>query len=259
VTDIKILIADDEELARQRLKLLIDKAVVTLNVSVTCVFAEDGASAIEMIHSEQPNIVFLDVQMPEVDGINVALNFPQRDFSLIFQTAHADYAIKAFEMSATDYLLKPYSSDRLLQALKKALNEQQNLRVNSKETGEKLIADPLASALSSENIFLEHIAVKAGSRIRFVPVEEIKYFLSTDHMTQLFTAETDFACDPSLGTLEERLPPKEFLRIHRNAIVRLKEIVTFQQEGNATVTLKSGVELKVSRERKKILKDVMGI
>ena len=271
----RVVVADDEELARTRLEVLLSRAAESLKVDLQVSFAEDGASAIEIIQKMKPHIVFLDVQMPEVDGINVALNFLNRPFSLIFQTAHSEHAVKAFELSATDYLLKPYTSDRLEKALIRALKEQQTESQppsappvsitsdmgNNDESWQDAhhLHDPLAKALAGQKIFLEHIAVKVGNRVRFVPIEEIKYFLSTEHVTQLYTSDCDYACDPSLSQLEERLPEKDFLRIHRNAIVRIKEIAIFQQEGNATVTLKNGVELRVSRERKRVLKEVMGI
>ena len=111
--------------------------------------------------------------------------------------------------------------------------------------------------LRSQRVHLENIAVRAGTRVRMVPVNEVHYFLSEDHITTLFTEELSFACAPSLSALEERLDPHLFLRIHRNAIVNLREVASFTLESNATLTLKSGVTLKVSRERKKDLRALL--
>jgi two-component system, LytTR family, response regulator len=166
-------------------------------------------------------------------------------------------------------LLKPFSYERFCAALSKALDSTKVPKVSQAPSssaasqgsiGTKASEnDSLARALSQLKIYLEHIAVKIGSRTRIVPISEISYFISTDHVTQLYTSDSDYACDPSLSALEERLDPKIFLRIHRNAIVRLKDIDTLHGDTNATVTLRNGAILKVSRERKKVLREALGL
>ncbi|MCA2958910.1 MAG: LytTR family transcriptional regulator DNA-binding domain-containing protein [Silvanigrellales bacterium] len=267
----RILVVDDEELARERLRVLLAKyadgaahipslsGALSLDVDFAC----DGIEAIEKIRQCEPQVVVLDIQMPEVSGFDVLLQFPERRFEVVFQTAFSEFALKAFDVAAVDYLLKPFPPERLYQALNRALSRvvsapQGPLTAPTPTAPESLSAErTLVEALRSQRVHLENIAVRAGTRVRMVPVSEVHYFLSEDHVTTLFTEEFSFACDPSLSALEERLDPHLFLRIHRNAIVNLREVASFTLESNATLTLKSGVTLKVSRERKKDLRALL--
>jgi len=254
---VRVLVVDDEDLARERLVLLLQKFAErralsgTTGPTLEIEEARDGVEAVEKIREREPDLVFLDIQMPEISGFDVLLQFPDRRFEVIFQTAYSEFALKAFEVAAADYLLKPFPPERFEQALTRAL---ERLGENVDRPVDNSVDKSFASAL----VHLEHVAVRVGSRVKMIPVEEIQYFLSEDHMTQLFTKETSYACDPSLSALEERLDPRHFLRVHRNAIVNRREVASFTLETNATLTLKSGVTLKVSRERKKDLKALLG-
>jgi two-component system LytT family response regulator len=263
---------DDEELARERLRLLVGKYAETRLGGANALRVEeavDGIDAIERIRTLTPDVVLLDIQMPEVGGFDVLFQFPQRTFEIVFQTAYGEYALKAFEVAAVDYLLKPFTPERLYEALDRALARCAARRATGSAgaagapgapgASDELGPDSaLVASLREQRIHLDHLAVRVGSRVRMVPVNEIQYFLSEDHVTTLFTRDTSYACDPSLSALEERLDPRGFLRIHRNAIVNLREISSFTLESNASLTLRSGVTLKVSRERKKELKALIG-
>jgi two-component system LytT family response regulator len=229
----RVLIVDDEHLARQRIKHLIEKRDEVFDIQI----AEDGISALEIIKTFDPQLVFLDIQMPELDGFDVINAIENPNFTVIFQTAFDEYAVKAFEVNACDYLLKPFSNDRFNQALSKALEAKQD------DTGEA------TSALRD----MRQIKVNVGQTSRIFDVDEINYFFSSDHATSIHMDEVNYSVEYSLNFLEERLNPEQFVRIHRNAIVNLSKIAFYTRGPQSEVGLHCGAKLKVSRERKRRL------
>ncbi len=241
----KVLIVDDEELARVRIL----KYLAAKHPELTVFEAEDGVDGLELIRREKPDFVFLDIEMPGLGGFDMLRQLEAPAFHVIFQTAYDQFAIKAFDANALDYLLKPFTDERLEQALAKALK-----RTSPAQPG--LAA--LAPALAQAERYLERFIVSAGSRSRVIEADEILYFLSESHVTRVVLGDIDFSYDHSLNNLEENLDPKQFIRLHRNSIVRLREIAHVNRGERASVTLRRGVELPVSRERKAPLLEALG-
>ncbi|MBL8186721.1 MAG: response regulator transcription factor [Acidobacteria bacterium] len=242
----RILIVDDEALARQR----VARYVRQFGQEVLIEEAESGIRAVELIRAFQPEIVFLDVEMPGLNGLEVLQQFEQRPFQVIFQTAYDQFAIRAFEEHACDYLLKPFTAERLHQALARALSrvaDEQKLRA-------------LEFRLAERNGYLRHLTVKHGSKLRVITDQAIHCFVSRDHYTCVYFDEnSEGICDLSLTRLVERLDPDKFRQIHRNSIVRIAAIVALGKsvEGEVLVELSNGMKLPVSRSNQRAVKQFL--
>ena len=237
----KILIVDDERLARQRIRDTLAQHVPEAELRE----AADGFLATEAILSFAPDLVFLDIEMPELSGFDVLRNVEHRDFSVIFQTAYDEFALEAFAVSACDYLLKPFSDARLLEALQRALARRPS-------------APPLADLethLAAKRRFLRRFVIRVGSHYKVVGADEVLYFSSEGRSTSVHLAHISYAYDSSLSFLEQHLPDDAFLRIHRNAVVNLAAVTAFRTDEPATVTLSNGAVLKVSRHRIRALRE----
>lgn len=244
----RILIADDEPLARQR----VTRYVRQFGQEFLIAEAESGLRAVELIQSFQPEIVFLDIEMPGLNGLEVLQQFERRPFQIIFQTAFDQFAIQAFEENACDYLLKPFTAERLHQALTRALN-----RVADEA---KLRA--LETRLAERSGYLRQLAVKQGTRLRLVTEQEVHCFVSRDHYTCVYFGERENyegICDLSLARLAERLDPNKFRQIHRNSIVRVTSIVALgkSNEGEVCVELSNGMKLPVSRSNQRAARQLL--
>ena len=244
----RILIADDEPLARHR----VTRYVRQFGQEFLIAEAESGLRAVELIQSFQPEIVFLDIEMPGLNGLEVLQQFERRPFQIIFQTAFDQFAIQAFEENACDYLLKPFTAERLHQALTRALN-----RVADEA---KLRA--LETRLAERSGYLRQLAVKQGTRLRLVAEQEVHCFVSRDHYTCVYFGERENyegICDLSLARLAERLDPNKFRQIHRNSIVRVTSIVALgkSNEGEVCVELSNGMKLPVSRSNQRAARQLL--
>ena len=264
---IRVLIVDDEPLARQRLEdLLRDQPGVEIVASV-----DNGASAVEAVQSLRPDIAFLDVQMPGKTGIDVVREVGPDAMPLtIFVTAYDRYALQAFDLAAVDYLVKPFDDERFEQAFQRArryveLEEMGELR-------ERLLAvldggarsapaSAPASPSSGGSPYLERIAVEMRGKVRVVPVSQIEYITASGPYVELHTSERAYLIREAIHTLEEKLDPNRFLRIHRSIIVRVDLIDTFHRGagGDYEVQLKSGARLRVSRSRREELERRLGV
>ncbi len=233
---IRILIVDDEPLARQRILRFLKNRGESFEIRE----AENGIDAKELVSSFRPAIVLLDVEMPLLDGFQFLSNFEKRDFKVIFQTAFDQFAIRAFDEAACDYLLKPFDQERFDRALDRALSA-----LKRGDSWEALERNRL-----QERKFLDRLLIKQGQKTRVIRAEEILYFKSQDHYTFAYLAEEELICDLSLNHLERRLDPREFVRIHRNTLVALKAIKTLIEGEHALVELNSGARLVVSRRKK---------
>lgn len=247
----RILVVDDEPLARQR----VARYVRQFGQEFLIEEAGSGLRAVELIQSFQPEVVFLDIEMPGLNGLEVLQQFDQRPFQVIFQTAYDQFAILAFEEHACDYLLKPFTVERLHRALARALSRvADEARLRSLET-----------RLAERDGYLRRLTVKQGNRLRIVTDQEIFCFVSRDHYTCVYFAanpatETfEGICDLSLARLIERLDPKEFRQIHRNSIVQTSSIVTLgrSKDGNVWVELINGMKLPVSRANQREAKELL--
>lgn len=238
----RILIVDDEELARLRIRRYLEAKHPEFSLTE----ANDGVEALQAIARQPPDLIFLDIEMPGLSGFDMLRQLVNRPFAVIFQTAFDQFAVKAFDANAIDYLLKPFTDARLEQALGKVFGPAAQSRM----------IDPLPaleSSLSEAGRYLERFVVTAGTRTRVIEADEVLYFFSESHVTHIFMDGIDFAYDQSLTYLEQHLDPRQFLRIHRNSIVALKAIAHVERGPNAKVKLKSGQTLAVSRERKSAL------
>ena len=252
---IRVLLVDDEPLARERLrKLLENEAEVELVGECA-----DGASALAAIRREMPDLVFLDVQMPELDGFGVLSQLdPERRPAVIFVTAHDQFALKAFDVHAIDYLLKPLDKDRLKTALRRAtdtLRQHQTGDLTARLTA--LLADVRPAAKSAH---LERIAVKSSGRVVFVKVEEIDWVEAADNYVSLHVGGEQHLHRETMSSLEAQLDPGKFMRISRSTIVNVDRIKELQPlfHGEYTVILRNGTRLTLSRSYREKLDHLMG-
>ncbi len=250
----RILIVEDEALARQR----VTRYVRQFGQNFLIEEAENGLRAVELIHSFHPEIIFLDVEMPGLDGFEVLQQFEERPFHVIFQTAYDQFAIRAFEESACDYLLKPFAAERLHQALARALSrvaDERKLRALEKQ----LAARPDGSGKG----YLSKLTVKQGNRLRIVTTDEISCFVSRDHYTCVYFNSDrntiEGICELSLGRLIEQLDPQQFKQLHRSSIVRLASIIAHSRsrQGEVSVELANGMKLPVSRNNQRQAKELV--
>ncbi len=235
----KILIVDDEPLARQRVTRYVREYDPDLQIET----AADGLEAVEKIRSFKPDLVFLDIEMPGLNGFEVLQQFDERPFQIIFQTAYDQFAIRAFEEQAIDYLLKPFNAGRLHRALSNALRKRHD------ETRLRKLEEMMAGRSPGAG-YLIKLTVSQGRRLRLVEADEIWCFISKDHYTHIcFGDGLEGICELSLNRLEERLDPAKFMRIHRNNIVRIDAIESCGSSPSAWVELRNGMKLPVSRSR----------
>jgi two-component system LytT family response regulator len=242
----RALIIDDEALARGRLRKMLDREP---DVAVIGECA-NGPEAISSIREHRPDLIFLDVQMPEVSGFDVLRAIPQETQpAVIFVTAHDRHAVEAFEVHALDYLLKPFTQARLQQALRRV---QERSRAQSVPSLEQLWAS-LESAQARTG-HLDRVAVKTGSQTLFIKVAEIDYVESAANYVVLRTRTGSHILRETLSNLETRLPPRLFLRISRSTIVNLDRVKALQlsPQGESVVLLEDGRQLVVTRTLREV-------
>jgi len=254
---IGVLIVDDEAPARERLKrLLADIEGVELIGQ-----AEGGVQAVEMIERERPDLVLLDIQMPGLDGFGVieALEDPP---PVIFVTAYDEYAIRAFEVNALDYLLKPFSRERLEKAVRRAqqaLAEEQDLGVSAAERFAMRLG-PLLESLATQGRYLTRLAVRDRDRICVLDVDEVDWIDVEDEQVMVHVGDRAYLIRRTLTELEARLDPAHFFRAHRSAIVnlsRVKEVIPWFK-GSHKLRLTTGAEVDLSRARARALRKILG-
>lgn len=246
-------IADDEPLARRRLEDLLAKQS-GVEIAGT---AANGDEAVEMIRREKPDIVFLDVQMPGKSGLQVveAIGAEQMP-ATIFVTAYDQFALKAFEVAALDYLLKPFDDERFAQALQRA---RRSIEAHESEQLTRRLLEFLRRPEKAQ--FLERIAVESRGQVRVVPVRSVDYITASGPYAEIHSGDKTYAVRERMQTLEEQLDPAVFFRIHRSAIVRLDRIeaVLHRPGGDYAVRLKDGTQLDLSRARREELEQRLGI
>jgi two-component system LytT family response regulator len=261
---IRVLVVDDEPLARER---LLDLLAHEPGVEVVGT-ADNGVAAVEAIRTRHPDLIFLDVQMPGKTGLDVVRDVGADAMpATIFVTAFDQYALRAFELAALDYLVKPFDDERFEQAFARArrlielqdmgkLREQLLAVLQQGGAGEQ--PAPAAPATSS---YLERIAVEMRGKVRVVPVDQIDYITASGPYAELHTGERTHIIRETMQTLEERLDPRHFIRIHRSAIVRLGLVDTLLRGagGDYEVQLKGGLRLPVSRSRREELERRLGV
>ncbi|MEX1276707.1 MAG: LytTR family DNA-binding domain-containing protein [Bacteroidota bacterium] len=247
---IKTLVVDDEPLAREGIITLLQVAR-DFNVIGVCA---NGEEAIEAIEAKQPDVVFLDVQMPEIDGFQVLESLdPKRIPTVIFVTAYDQYALRAFDIHAVDYLLKPVDAERFTQALDRARKRLESKRINGSDKHLK----SLLEELKSKDRKLERLVVKTGGKIFFLRTEEIDWIEAAGDYVKIHINTTEHIIRERITELESKLDPSRFLRIHRSTIVNIDRIKEMQPMfyGDYVVILRNGTQLNLSRTyREKISK-----
>jgi two-component system LytT family response regulator len=236
------LIVDDEPLAREGLRVLLSKDPEVSAIRE----ARDGREAVAAIREGHPDLVFLDVQMPEMDGFEVvrkigAKHMPQ----VVFVTAHDQYAIQAFEINALDYLLKPVIEERFVKALVRAKS-----RVRSSVTADlnrQIIG--LLETIASPRSYTKRLAVRSGGTTVFVDVEDVDWIEGAENYVELHAGRATHLLHVTMNTLEKSLDPEIFLRIHRSIIVNLGRIKNLQSgaHGEYVITLRDGARLQSGR------------
>ena len=261
---IRVLVVDDEPLARMRIEDLLaheESAVVVGS-------ATNGIEAVERIRTLKPDLVFLDVQMPGKTGIEVVREVGAEQMpATIFVTAYDQFAVQAFDVAAVDYLVKPFDDERFESAFARA-RQRLSARGLSKLREQLLSVLGGGSASPHSPIpapppqpYLERIAVEMRGKVRAIPVDEIDYIVADGPYAELHTGDRRHVIRESMQTLEERLDPDVFMRIHRSAIVRISLVDVFLrgEGGDYEVQLKNGVRLRVSRSRREALERRLGV
>ncbi|NBC19267.1 MAG: response regulator [Bacteroidetes bacterium] len=252
------LIVDDEELARRGVRSRL-RDVDDIEVVGEC---GSGRAAVEAIRAHAPDLVFLDVQMPGLDGFDVIDTIgPEAMPVVLFVTAYDEYALRAFDVHALDYLLKPLDEDRFRQALHRA---RQRLREQSASAFGQRLADLLAEvntevtpASSGDDAPVDRFVVKTGGRITFVEVAEIDWIEAAGDYVRLHLGDRVHLLRETMKNLEASLDPERFLRIHRSTIINTDRLKELRPYGSSEyiVILKDGTELKLSRGYRDALDD----
>jgi two-component system, LytTR family, response regulator len=249
------LIVDDEPIARKGIRRELERDP-EIEVSGEC---SNGRAAVSFIRDRSPDLIFLDLQMPELDGFGVIEQIGvERMPTVVFVTAFDEFALKAFELHALDYLLKPFNSARFQQALRRAKAQVQ--QANATDLNERLLALMQdARRESHQEPYLERIVVKTGGRIFFLSVAEIDWIEAADNYVRLHTGKESHLVQGTLGKLESRLDPKLFLRVHRSVIVNVTRIKELQPlfHGEYAILLASGKELTSSRSYRDRLQQLL--
>ncbi|HJS89606.1 MAG TPA: LytTR family DNA-binding domain-containing protein [Steroidobacteraceae bacterium] len=248
---IRALIVDDEPPARQRLRRLLE-GDPDIELIGEC---DNGEAAVRAIASAQPDLVFLDVQMPELSGLEVVKRLGiERMPVTIFVTAYDRYAVGAFEAHALDYLLKPFSRDRFVAAITRAKRQISGSRQR------EVLRDALAT-LETESRYCDRLPVAQHGRIVFVSAAEVDWIEADGNYTRLFAGkDRHYEIRESLGSIERKLDPRFFVRIHRSTIVNIRSIKEIHRwfHGHHLVVLACGKELRMSRYQREAL-DRLGV
>jgi two-component system LytT family response regulator len=250
---IRAVIADDEALARKFIRRVLQDDH-EIEVVAECA---NGKEAVSAIKKQRPDLLFLDVQMPELDGFAVLQSIAaERLPEIIFTTAYEQYAVRAFELHALDYLLKPFDQARFEDAIKHA---KERLRAERDEDG-RLQIEALIESFKNRPQYVDRLVIKAGGRINFLSTNEINWIEADDKYVHLHTSKTHPMLRQTLNAMEAQLDPKKFRRIHRSTIVNVARIKELQPmfNGEHSVLLEDGTKLTLSRNYKDKLFEFLG-
>ena len=265
MTKMRVVIVDDEPLARSRIRRLL-AAERDAEIVAECT---NGREAIEAVREHKPDLLILDVQMPELDGFDVlgALD-PAQVPAVIFVTAYDQYAVQAFEVHALDYLLKPFDAERFHKAVERARAQVAGvtgdgssgrlMQLLEQLTAEQRELEQIISRRADK--YLDRMMIKSGGRVFFVKVEEIDWIEAAGNYVRLHVARDSFLLRETMNSVESKLDPDHFLRIHRSTIVNLDRIREMQPwfSGEYVVIMKDGTQLKLSRGYRDKLPDRVG-
>lgn len=240
----KAIIIDDEPLARMMVKEYL-QAYADITVVQEC---NDGFEGLKAIQQHQPDLIFLDIQMPKINGFEM-LELIDNPPQVIFTTAFEEYAIKAFDAHAADYLLKPFSKERFDKAMQKLQQQPAN---TAKAVAETALQAPVQA---------NRIVVKDNGKIKIIPVSQVQYLEAADDYVKIFTGTGSFLKKTTMQYFEDNLPTHEFIRIHRSYIISAQLITRIDphEKDSHQVLLTTGARLPVSKAGYSKLKEVLGI
>lgn len=243
---IKAILIDDEALARDIVKHYL-KAFPTIEVVAEC---SDGFEGLKAITQHQPDLIFLDIQMPKISGFEM-LELVEKRPAVIFTTAFDEYAIKAFEVNAIDYLLKPIEQGRFEQAMQKLPS-----KLAAGDDSQELLETASLSPVQNNRVVVKNAGV-----IKIIPVDAIHYLEADDDYVKLSTTEGNFQKNKTMSFFEQTLDSTQFIRIHRSYIINLAQVtkIELKEKDNYVVLLKSGIWLPVSKTGYVKLKAALGI
>src|ERR1700712_593484 len=246
----RVLIIDDEPLARMVvLEYLQD--FKEIEVLGEC---NDGFEGLKAIQQYQPDLIFLDVQMPKINGFEM-LELVENPPAVIFTTAFDEYAIKAFETHAVDYLLKPFGKERFGKAVEKWLNQSTPAQT------QKVADEMLNSVVSASPAQHERIVVKTGTKVKIIPVQDVQYLEADDDYVSVFTQDGSYLKNKTMNFFEQTLDPRQFVRVHRSYMIAIQQITRidpYEKDAHLAI-LKSGAKIPVSKTGYVKLKQVLGI
>ena len=247
INPIRAIIVDDEELARASLKLSLQK-FQQISVINEC---SNGFEAVKAIKEFKPDVVFLDIQMPKLNGFDVVELLADEAPQIIFVTAFDEYAIKAFDANALDYLLKPVNPDRLKIAIKRL---EEKISIKAKPDFKNAVKEVV-----QKNLPLQRILIKENTKVHVIPVNEIIYFEAQDDYVLIQTLDKSYLKNGRLANLEAELDPQVFIRIHRSFLVNIDYInrIESYSKDSKLVKLKTGFEIPVSRSGYGKLKQIL--
>ena len=243
---IRVLIIEDETPARELIKYML-KDHPEIEVVGEC---PDGFCGAREIKEKHPDLIFLDIQMPKLTGFELLEVLDEKP-EVIFTTAFDQYAIRAFELNAVDYLLKPYSKERFESSLAKAVS-----RIG-KETPEAEKVEKLVTAVTEAEGYLTRIVFRKGAGIKIIPLNLITYLASEDDYVMIYYSEGKALKPKTMKYYEDHLPPSLFMRVHRSYIVNIEQITRLEpySKDNYVAVLKSGEKIPVSRTGYKLLRE----
>jgi two-component system, LytTR family, response regulator len=246
---VSTIIIDDEPLAREIVRLY-SSDFPFLNIKAEC---GDGFEALRQIQVHKPELLFLDIQMPKLDGFEL-LEVLDYNPAIIFTTAFDQFAIKAFERNAVDYLLKPFSRDRFETAVQKAM-----LRINLDKSSPSNTLESLKETTQESRGTLDRVVTRLGSKVTVIPVDRIWYIESADDYVMIYSELGNHLKEKTMKFFEEHLPANNFVRIHRGSIIHLSQIAAIEPYTKDThmVTLKCGAKLRASAEGYKKLRALL--
>ncbi|HEU4874173.1 MAG TPA: LytTR family DNA-binding domain-containing protein [Pyrinomonadaceae bacterium] len=250
---IRTLIVDDEPLARRNLRVLLEKDP-QIEIIDEC---RNGREAVKAINTLSPDLIFLDIQMPEMDGFDVLAHVgPEHIQGIIFVTAFDQYALKAFDVHALDYLLKPFDDERFAHALRRAKAQIEAHEIN--RLSKRLLAlleERESERKTDQKEYLTRLMLKDSGRVRLLKVEDIDFVEADGNYAKLHVGRTTHLLREKMNDLEGRLDPARFVRIHRSIIVNLDRIKEMHPHfnGDYIVVLEDGRQLRLSRTRREQL------
>ena len=249
----RVVIADDEPLARDKLRLMLT-AEPGVSILAEC---RNGAEILDALNTHKPDLLMLDVQMPELDGFAVLNQVPPESLPIIiFTTAFDRHAVRAFEANALDYLLKPFDQERLHQAVNRARAEL--VKAKDREATHRIL-NFLSQNANWQSHSGRRLVIRSGGRVIFLGLDEIDYVEAAANYVKINVGKQSYLLSKGIGEIAEKLDPALFVRIHRSAIVNVRRIKELQpvNSGEYIVVLKDGKELSCSRGYRAGLQDLV--